>query len=63
MREFFLKVHVKLFTLLYGEEGQDLVEVALLVSMIALVATIGMHKEATAIRKVFSDVKTDFKSF
>lgn len=62
MKNFFLSMHVKLFGLMYGEEGQDLVEVALVVSLIALAITVGAHREATAIGKVLKDVKKDLKA-
>ncbi|MFZ0305927.1 MAG: hypothetical protein WAL75_24795 [Terracidiphilus sp.] len=61
MKKLLVNIHVKLFTLLYGEEGQDLVEVALLVSLVAAAITVGAHKEATAIGKVFTNTKKALK--
>jgi Flp pilus assembly pilin Flp len=39
-----------------GEEGQDLVEYALLVCLIALAAISGVNHVASAVTKVFSNV-------
>jgi len=41
-----------------GEEGQDLVEYALIVALIALAATAGMNTLATAINSGFSTLGT-----
>jgi len=63
MRKLFLTLHVKLFTLANGEEGQSLIEFALLTALIALAVTAGAHKEATAVHKLFTKVGTDFKKY
>jgi pilus assembly protein Flp/PilA len=42
----------------YGEEGQDLVEYALLVSLIALGAITGVSSVATAVNNVFTNIST-----
>ena len=44
------KLQAKFHSLLNGEEGQDLVEYALLVSLIALVCISGIGNVATALR-------------
>lgn len=63
MKNLLANIHIRLIKLMYGEQGQDLVEFALLVSMVAAVVTIGAHSEATAVSKVFSGLKKDFKKF
>jgi pilus assembly protein Flp/PilA len=40
------------------EEGQDLIEYALLVALIALAATVGMNSLATAINNEFTNLGT-----
>jgi len=40
------------------EEGQDLIEYALLVALIALAATVGMNSLATAINAEFTNLGT-----
>jgi pilus assembly protein Flp/PilA len=52
-------IFVKLYALLQNlknEEGQDLVEYALLVALIALVCVTGISNVATAINTVFSNI-------
>jgi pilus assembly protein Flp/PilA len=53
-----LKLYVKLQGLKNGEEGQDLVEYALLVALIALVCISGVNNVATAVNTVFSNIST-----
>jgi pilus assembly protein Flp/PilA len=53
-----LRFHLKLQDLKNGEEGQDLVEYALVVAMIAFGAVAGMGKLASGINHAFSDVST-----
>jgi pilus assembly protein Flp/PilA len=48
---------------LVREEGQDLVEYALVVALIAFAATAGMGKLATAINTAFSNVGTSLSSY
>ena len=45
-------------TLTNGDEGQDLVEYALLTSLIALAAIGGVSKVATAVTSIFTKVST-----
>jgi pilus assembly protein Flp/PilA len=56
MNGLFLNLFLKLQDLMHREEGQDLVEYALLVSLIALAAVTGVSKIATAITTVFSNI-------
>jgi pilus assembly protein Flp/PilA len=53
-----LKLYVKLQGLKNGEEGQDLVEYALLVALIALVCITGVNNVATAVNSVFTNIST-----
>ena len=56
MNSLFLKFYIRLQNLTIREEGQDLVEYALLVSLIALAAITGVSKIASAITTVFSNI-------
>jgi pilus assembly protein Flp/PilA len=58
MNELFLKLFVKLQGLKNSEEGQDLVEYALLVCLIALAAITGVKHVASAVTAVFSNVSS-----
>ena len=58
MRDTFLKLYVKAQSLKNGEEGQDLVEYALLVALIALVCISGVNNVATAVNTVFSNISS-----
>jgi pilus assembly protein Flp/PilA len=48
---------------LMHEEGQDLIEYALVVALIALAATAGMTTVATAINTAFTDVGTRLTTY
>jgi pilus assembly protein Flp/PilA len=52
------KLYVKFKGLTGDEQGQDLVEYALLVCLIALAAIAGVNHVATAVTKVFSNIST-----
>jgi pilus assembly protein Flp/PilA len=56
MQRAFLHLVVRLRSLIKQELGQDLVEYALVVSLIALGATIGMKQLAGGIDKAFNSV-------
>jgi pilus assembly protein Flp/PilA len=58
MRHSLLNLYVKFQGLKNGEEGQDLVEYALLVALIALVCISGVGNVATAVNTVFSNIST-----
>jgi pilus assembly protein Flp/PilA len=51
-----LKIYLRLKGLESGEEGQDLVEYALLVSLVALVCIAGVNNVATAVNSAFSSI-------
>ncbi len=52
------KLNESFQNLLAGEEGQDLVEYALLVSLIALACIAAVGQVATAITTIFSNIST-----
>ena len=56
MKDTMLKLYIKMQNLLSGDEGQDLVEYALVVALIALAATAGMGKLATALSGAFTSI-------
>ena len=58
MKNSLLKLYVKFQGLKHGEEGQDLVEYALLVALIALVCVSGISNVATAVNSVFSSISS-----
>jgi pilus assembly protein Flp/PilA len=60
MNTMFLKMYVKLQNLMSREEGQDLVEYALVVALIALGATASMKALATSISSAFASISTTF---
>jgi pilus assembly protein Flp/PilA len=58
MNETLLKLSVKLQTLMMREEGQDLIEYALVVALIAFAAVTSMKTLATDINNVFLGIGT-----
>jgi pilus assembly protein Flp/PilA len=58
MKETMLKLSAKLQTLMLREEGQDLIEYALVVALIAFAATTGMKALATGINTAFNGIAT-----
>jgi pilus assembly protein Flp/PilA len=62
MNSLFLRMYVKFQDLARREEGQDLVEYALVVALIALGATASMKILATAISTEFTTISTSFKN-
>ena len=58
MNTMLLKLYVKFQDLMNREEGQDLVEYALLVALIALAAVTGIGKVATAVTSVFTNISS-----
>ena len=57
------KIVFALRALIEREEGQDLVEYALIVALIALAATAGMKTLASAINNAFSNLGTIMGSY
>jgi pilus assembly protein Flp/PilA len=62
MKDNLLKLALKMRVLL-SEEGQDLIEYALVVALIAFAATAGMSTLATAINTAFGTVGTTLSSY
>jgi pilus assembly protein Flp/PilA len=58
MNNLLLAMYVKLQNLMTREEGQDLVEYALLVCLIALAAITGVNKVASAVTTVFTNISS-----
>ena len=58
MSNTFMNLYVKFQGLKQDEQGQDLVEYALLVALIALVCVSGVNNVANAINTVFSAISS-----
>ncbi len=58
MNDMCLKLYVKFQCLTMDEKGQDLVEYALLVSLIALSLITGVRSIATSVNNVFTNVSS-----
>ena len=56
MKDTLLKLSVKMQTLVMQEEGQDLIEYALVVALIAFAAVTAMKTVATDINNVFTAI-------
>jgi pilus assembly protein Flp/PilA len=63
MKDRFLKLSIKLQSLMMREEGQDLIEYALVVALIAFAATAGMKTLATGINTAFTNISTTLASY
>lgn len=59
MHKSLLKVHFKIGALMAGDEGQDLVEYALVVALIAFGAVAAMQGLATEINTAFNVISSD----
>jgi pilus assembly protein Flp/PilA len=62
MNTMLLKLYIKFQDLASREEGQDLVEYALVVALIAFGATAGMNALAGGINKAFGQISTNLAS-
>ena len=58
MNNLFLNLYAKFHGLKNCEEGQDLVEYALLCALIALACILGVNKVASAITTVFTNISS-----
>lgn len=58
MKILFTKTYLKIQELFSHEEGQDLVEYALLITLIALAVVGGVNHVASAINNTFSRIST-----
>ena len=63
MNDLILKLSAKIQNAMSSEEGQDLIEYALVVALIALAATAGMGVLSTDINNAFSTVGTKLTSY
>jgi pilus assembly protein Flp/PilA len=63
MKEKLMQLSAKLQVLLMDEEGQDLIEYALVVALIAFSATAGMRGLAGAINSAFNQVGNTLNSY
>jgi len=62
MRDFLMKVYVKA-QLFREDNGQDLIEYALVAALIALAATAGMNTVASDISTAFSNIGTKLTTY
>jgi pilus assembly protein Flp/PilA len=58
LNHLFLKSYLKIRDLMTREEGQDLVEYALLITLVALAAVGGVKKVSSAIDSVFTNISS-----
>jgi pilus assembly protein Flp/PilA len=58
MKDQLWKLSIKIQSILKGEEGQDLIEYALVVALIAFAATVGMGALASDINSAFTQIGT-----
>ena len=58
-----LKLYAKIKTLVIEEQGQDLIEYALIVALVAFAATAGMSSLATGINTAFSNIATTLGTY
>ena len=63
MNNTLLKLYVKFQDLASREEGQDLVEYALVVALIAFGATAGMSALAGGLNKAFNNISTQLGTY
>ena len=63
MKNKLMKLSVKMQTALMSEEGQDLIEYALVVALIAFAATAGMSTLATALNKAFGSIGSTLTTY
>ena len=63
MKDKLMKLSVKMQTVLMSEEGQDLIEYALVVALIAFAATAGMSTLATKINTAFTGIGTTLTTY
>ena len=63
MKDKLMKYSAKMQVLLMSEEGQDLIEYALVVALIAFAATAGMTTLAGKINAAFGQVGTTLSSY
>jgi pilus assembly protein Flp/PilA len=63
MKDKLMKFSVKIQAALMSEEGQDLIEYALVVALVAFAATAGMSTLATKLNAAFSSIGTTLTGY
>jgi pilus assembly protein Flp/PilA len=63
MKDKLMQLSVKLQVLLMDEDGQDLIEYALVVALIAFAATAGMSTLASKINSAFGNIGTTLSEY
>lgn len=63
MKEQLWKLSIKIQNVLSREEGQDLIEYALVVALIAFAATAGMSTVATNINQAFTSIGSKITTY
>ncbi len=63
MKRLLTKQYVRIQTLLADEQGQDLIEYALVVALIAFAATAGMNTVANNINTAFTNIGTKLATY
>ena len=63
MKDQLWKLSIKIQNIFNREEGQDLIEYALVVALIALAATAGMTSVATSINTAFTNIGTKLTTY
>ena len=63
MKDRFLMLAIKMQNLMKDEEGQDLIEYALVVALIAFAATVGMKALAGDINLAFTNIGTTLTGY
>ncbi len=58
-----MELSVKIQTLMMREEGQDLIEYALVIALIAFAATVGMKNLANSLNSAFTSIGTTLSSY
>jgi pilus assembly protein Flp/PilA len=58
MVKFIQQVYFQVYSQFYSEEGQDLVEYALVMVLVALSCVAGVNNVASAVNTVFSNIST-----
>jgi pilus assembly protein Flp/PilA len=59
MNTMFLKMYLKFQDLMDSEEGQDLVEYALVIALVSIAAVATLGSLATAVTSVFAKITSD----
>jgi pilus assembly protein Flp/PilA len=62
MNNFMLKVYVKAQSILQAEDGQNLVEYALIVALIAFGATVAMQSLGSGLNSTFTNISSTLAS-